>query len=421
MSRVCCALFALSICAPAAAISAESLTVNQAIDEALQHNLGLLAERASLTIADAQMIAARLRPNPVFSFSADHLDWLGTGFSAENNGGPPEIAWRLDVPLERGGKREARMALASVVKSVAEAQFADAVRALRQDVTLACIDVMAARSSRQLLAANLRTFEDLVRVNRARLTAGSIAASESRRSEVAMLQFRATVVRADLELAAASARLRTLLGRPSGDPIAVDGDLRGTAPAAAVDASALRQLAITSRPDLRALQFAQARSTADLRLQESLGRVDYTVGAEYRRQQGIAGRGNSVGLFFSAPLALSNRNQGEIARATGELTQAERQIAARQAQIAADVESAYHEYATMRDLVASIEQEMLTPATKARDTAEYTYRAGGGTLLELLDSQRAFNDTMQSYLDAQASLRRAATRLNGAVGLEVVP
>ena len=149
--------------------------------------------------------------------------------------------------------------------------------------------------------------------------------------------------------------------------------------------------------------------------------MDYTVGAEYRRQQGIAGRGNSVGVFFSAPLPLSSRNQGEIARATGELTQAERHIAARQAQIAADVESAHHEYVTMRDLVASIEQEMLTPATRARDTAEYTYRAGGGTLLELLDAQRAFNDTMQSYLDAQAGLRRAATRLNGAVGVEVVP
>jgi len=143
MSRTVCALFALCIFVPAApAPAADSVTIAQAIDEALQHNLSLLAERSTLTIADAQMIAAKLRPNPVFSFSADHLDWLGTGYNAENNGGPPEIAWRLDVPLERGGKREARMALASVVKSAADAQFADAVRALRQDVTLACIDTV---------------------------------------------------------------------------------------------------------------------------------------------------------------------------------------------------------------------------------------------------------------------------------------
>jgi len=422
MSRTVCALFALCIFVPAApAPAADSVTIAQAIDEALQHNLSLLAERATLTIADAQMIAAKLRPNPVFSFSADHLDWLGTGYNAENNGGPPEIAWRLDVPLERGGKRDARIALASVVRSAAEAQFADAVRTLRQDVTLACVDVLAARASRDLLADNLHTFEDLVRVNRARLVAGSIAASEARRSEVAMLQFRATVVRADLDLAAANAKLRMLLGRPPGADIAVADDLRGAAPAERLEVSGLRRLAIESRPDLRALQLGQARSTADLRLQEALGRVDYTVGAEYRRQQGIAGTGNSIGVFFSAPLPFSNRNQGEVARATAELTQADRQIAAREAQIAADVESAFHEFSTTRDLVASIEADLIGSATRARDTAEYTYRAGGGTLLELLDAQRAFNDTMQSYVDAQASLRRAATRLNGAVGTEVVP
>jgi len=422
MSRTVCALFALCIFVPAApAPAADSVTIAQAIDEALQHNLSLLAERATLTIADAQMIAAKLRPNPVFSFSADHLDWLGTGYNAENNGGPPEIAWRLDVPLERGGKRDARMALASVVRSAAEAQFADAVRTLRQDVTLACVDVLAARASRDLLADNLHTFEDLVRVNRARLVAGSIAASEARRSEVAMLQFRATVVRADLDLAAANAKLRMLLGRPPGADIAVADDLRGAAPVERLEVSGLRRLAIESRPDLRALQLGQARSTADLRLQEALGRVYYTVGAEYRRQQGIAGTGNSIGVFFSAPLPFSNRNQGEVARATAELTQADRQIAAREAQIAADVESAFHEFSTTRDLVASIEADLIGSATRARDTAEYTYRAGGGTLLELLDAQRAFNDTMQSYVDAQASLRRAATRLNGAVGTEVVP
>jgi cobalt-zinc-cadmium efflux system outer membrane protein len=420
MSRggVCLFLVLYAFAPPAAA---DSITVSQAIDEALQHNLSLFAERANLTIADAQLVAARLRPNPVFSFSADHLDWLGTGFNAENNGGPPEIAWRIDVPLERAGKREARIALASAIKSAAEAQFADAVRNLRQDVTLACIDVMAARSTRDLVAGNLRTFEDLVRVNRARLTAGSIAPSEARRSEVAMLQFRATVVRADLDLAAATARLRTLLGRPAGDPIAVDGDLRGASPSPSPDAAALRRLALASRPDLRALQLGQTRSTADLRLQEALGHIDYTVGAEYRRQQGIAGRGNSVGLFVSAPLPISSRNQGEIARASGELTQAERQIAAREAQIASEVESAAHEFDTMRDLVTAMEKELLAPATSARDTAEYTYRAGGATLLELLDAQRAFNDTMQSYVDAQAGLRRAAARLNGTVAAEVVP
>jgi cobalt-zinc-cadmium efflux system outer membrane protein len=377
---------------------AETLTIAQAVDEAVRHNLTLIAQRANLSVADTQMLTARLRPNPVASFGADHLDLLGTGFDDVNNGGPPEVALRVDLPIERGAKRERRIDLASASKALAEAQFADAVRTLRADVTLACIDVLAARATRTLVADNLRAFEDLARVNRARVAAGSLAPVESTRSEVARLQFRSTAVRAELELATALARVRTLIGR----------------------SAAVQQLALATRPDLRSLQLGQARSVADLRLQESLGVIDYTVGAEYRRQQGIAGRSNSLGFFVSAPIPLLNRNQGEIARADAEHDQLSRQTAAVRSQILSDVDIAYREYTTNRDLVTAIEHDLIQPATSARDISTYTYRAGGSSLLELLDAQRAFNDTMQSYLDAQAGLRRAVAHLAAAVGTEVM-
>jgi len=418
MSRVCS--FVVAIVCACAAPAAAQLSVAAAVDESLQHNLSLLAERSSLTIADAQMLTARLRPNPVFTFSADHQDWLGTGFDATNNGGPPEIAWRIDVPLERGGKRDARIALASAVRSAAEAQFLDAVRTLRQDVTLACIDLLAAEATRRLVGETLRTYEDLARVNRARLTAGAIAPLEAIRSDVAMLQFRANVVRADLDIAAAAARLRVLLGRGAGDAVEIANPVAAAGAGAPIDSSALEALAMQSRPDLLSLQLSEARSVADLRLQEALGRVDYSLGAEYRRQQGIAGRGNTLGVFFSAPLPVSNRNQGEIARATAEQEHVARQRAALRAQVTADVRAAWHEYETTRDLVASIERDLLMPAVHARDTSLYTYMAGGATLLEVLDAERAFNDVEQSYGEARANLRRASARLNAAVGSEVV-
>jgi outer membrane protein, heavy metal efflux system len=413
------ALLCVGLSASASRAGAQTLTIAQAVDEAVGHNLTLIAQRANLTVAETLLLTARLRPNPVASFSADHLDLLGTGFDEANNGGPPEIAFRVDVPIERGAKRERRMDLASASKVLAEAQFADAVRTLRADVTLACIDVLAARATRALVADNLRAFEELARVNRARVAAGSLAPVESTRSEVARLQFRSTAVRADLELTTALTKLRTLIGRTANDPIDLAGDLRvigGTVP----NLTDVQALALSTRPDLRSLELGQARSLADLRLQESIGRIDYTVGAEYRRQQGIAGRSNSLGFFVTAPLPVLNRNQGEIARAGAERDQLERQTAAIRAQILSDVDIAYQEYTTNRDLVAAIEHDLIEPATSARDISTYTYRAGGSSLLELLDAQRAFNDTMQSYLDAQAGLRRAVARLNAAVGMEVM-
>jgi cobalt-zinc-cadmium efflux system outer membrane protein len=396
------------------------VSIDEAIEEAIAHNLNLLAERSSLSIADAALVTAKLRPNPVASLSADHLDLLGTGFNAVNNGGPPEIAMRVDLPFERGGKRELRMDVASSARTAAEAQFVDAVRSLRLDVTLACIDVLAARATRDLVADTLRSFEDLVHVNESRVAAGAIAPFESTRSQIAMLQYRSTVTRAELDLASATAKLRLLLGRGPSAPLDVAGDLDPPTELRALDPASLGTAALESRPDLRALELAQARSTADLRLQEANGKIDYTLGAEYRRQQGIAGRSNSIGLFVSAPLPLFNRNRGEIARANAEVAQDSLQIQAARAAIASDVDSSLHEYTVAKALVASIDRDLLQPARSARDISTYTYKAGGSTLLELLDAQRAFNDTMQSYVDARAGLRRAVSRLNAAVGMEVV-
>ena len=49
------------------------LLVDAAIAEALDQNLTLIATRAGVTRADANLITAGLRPNPVLSVGSDHL------------------------------------------------------------------------------------------------------------------------------------------------------------------------------------------------------------------------------------------------------------------------------------------------------------------------------------------------------------
>jgi hypothetical protein len=48
----------------------QAITIEQAVQEALQNNPGLLAERLGIPVAETAVITARLRPNPVFRVSA---------------------------------------------------------------------------------------------------------------------------------------------------------------------------------------------------------------------------------------------------------------------------------------------------------------------------------------------------------------
>jgi cobalt-zinc-cadmium efflux system outer membrane protein len=202
------------------------MTVEGAVAEAVQNNLALLSERANLSIADAGLITARLRPNPVLSGSAESLDLLGTGFDDANQAGPPQYSVRVDVPFERGDKRDLRMDLAAQKKQVAEAGFADSVRRLKLDVSLAAIDVLEAKAKLLLAEDNLRALEQLVRLNEQRLASGAIPQLEVTRSRVAMLQFRSAVRTAQLAVSEARLKLLPLLGRrPDEAPVDIDDRL----------------------------------------------------------------------------------------------------------------------------------------------------------------------------------------------------
>ncbi len=394
----------------------DRVTIVQAVQEAVDHNLDLLAERYNLSVADARIVTAKLRPNPVFSAAVDYLAFLG-GFTLDNNAGPTEYNLRTDFILERGGKRESRIEVAQDAKEVGKLQLLNTTRMLMLDVQSAFIDVLQAKDNLQLARDNLQAFESIVDVNKTRVNAGDLAKVELVRTQVAALQFQNAARQAEARLRQAGYKLQTLMGRavpsPTFDAV---GDLRRDA--APVVLETAQTQAMEMRPDLLALRRDQARSQAELRSQIAQGKVDYTIGAEYHRQF-YNGHGNALGVFFSAPVPIFNKNQGEIERARQEAQQAEARIKAIEAGIQTEVRNAWVQYSMSRGLVESIEHDLLDQAKDVRDTMEYSYRRGEATLVEFLDAQRAFNDARQSYNDARADYARSLYAIDSITGKAV--
>lgn len=412
-----CILCLLAAASAAEKPAAAKLTLDAAVSEALEKNLGLLAERANIAVAEARVLTARLRPNPVLSLTSDHLDLLGTDFNEQNAGGPTELNFHTDFVIERAGKRGLRTAAAKAAVSVAQLQFLNSTRAVVLDVQNAFVDALLARESLALAAENLKSSERIAQVNADRLRAGDIPEVEVIRSRLAALQFENSIRQAELRLQSALVRLQVVLGRQRVSPaLEIEGDFRRDL--LLPSAEELSRTARELRPDLRALERDVARSEAELRLQQAHGKVDYVVGAEYRRQQ-VNARSNSLGFTFSVPLPVFDRNQGEIERARQEQRQAELRLRALEASISGEVETGFRQFETARMLLANIENRMLQQARDVRQITEYSYRRGDATLLELLDAQRAFNDTMQAYNEARGEYARALYLLDSITGKEV--
>jgi outer membrane protein, heavy metal efflux system len=395
--------------------SAQGLTLDEAINEAIASNLNLIAERYNLSVAETKIITARLRPNPVLTVEGDHLPLLGTEFNSINMAGPPEYAVRTDFILERGGKRDDRIAVAENNKEVVRAQLQNTIRLLVLEVQNAFVDVLQARDNLNLARENLDAFTQIVGINETRVRSGDLSEVEFLRTQLAQLQFENSVRQAEVRLTTAQAKLRLLIGRKHDDPaFQAVGDLRKDM--VSLNRELLRQQAVQLRPDLQAVVHDQARSAAELRLQIAQGKVDYTVGAEARRQQGLAGTGNSLGLFFSTNLPVFNRNQGEIERARQEQQQLAARYRAIEASIDTDVETAYAQYDIARNTVQRIESTMLNKARDVRQITEYSYRRGEASFVEFLDATRAYNETIQTYNEARAEYARSLYLIDSVAG-----
>lgn len=387
------------------------LTVEQAVREAVDHNLAVVAERYNLAVADARVLTASLRPNPVLTASAMLPD--ATIFNGNVN--PKEGIVRGDVLIERGGKRERRMEVARESRGVTELQLQNAIRALALNVQSAFIDVQQAQSDLELARESLAAFNEIVAINVERVRSGDLAAGELARSRLAALQFQNDVRSRDAKRAVSMHRLRALLGRTDAAPIAITGELRRDG--ALLRMELLGEQAFELRPDLKALEREQARSIADVRLQLAQGTVDYTVSGEFHHQVAPGSvTGNEWGVFMSAPIPIFNRNQGEAERARQEVRQAAARIAALQSDIISELRSAWEQYTTARELVDTIEQQMLNQARDVRDITAYSYRRGEASFIELLDAQRTFNDTRQSYNSARAEFARSLYTLDALTG-----
>ena len=409
----------LSIVFAAAAIaSGQTVNLEQAIQEALAKNLNLAAEKLNVGVAEAREITARLRPNPVLTVSGQSLNLLGADYSPNTPLGPNQLNIHTDFPIERGHKREERIAVAKQEKSLVELGVREVMRQVIASVQSAFVDVQQAKESLKLAQENLKSLDSVVAINEARLKSGDLAQVELDRSRVAALQYRAAALQAGLQLDQARTQLQQIMGRRQKLP---DFDVAAEARSGPVAESPeqLTRIALTRRPDYLADQQTQARSRADLRLQLANGKVDYTIGTEYTRQSAWGISGNSLGLYFSVPLRIFNKNQGEIARAQREILLAGARAEALESAIQTEVERAYRQYTVSRQLLISVEADMITKAKSVRDTTDYSYRRGEASLVEFLDAQRAFNDAMQTVNDARANYSRSLYLIDTVSGATV--
>jgi cobalt-zinc-cadmium efflux system outer membrane protein len=393
------------------------ITLDQAIQMALDHNHSLLAARTTVQQNEAEEITANLRPDPVLSTDAIFLPvFEPSSLTSDYIDNVAQFDLGVSYLFERGKKRQHRLQAARDATAVSRAQVSDTERALEYNVATDFINVELAESTLEMANQDLTSFQNTVDITEARYKAGEIGLDDLLKIKLQLLQFQMDVSQAKLARTQGLSDLRQLLGYES---VSENYDVASSFDYQPMKSGLedLQSMALKSRPDLQAAQLSVRAANSQFQLQKSLGKRDVTGQINYTHLAYL----NDISVFGSMQLPIFDRNQGEIKRAGFAITQAQEQQIYTNGQVLTDVRDAYEGLRANDQIVGLYRTGYLDQAQQSRDITEYAYRHGAASLLDFLDAERSYRSTQLGYRQALASYLLSLEQLREAVGTRSLP
>jgi len=415
----CLALLGLASSLAAQVQRPVRISLDQAVQMALQHNHALLAARTTIQQSLAEEITANLRPNPSFAIDYQFLPVFNPSQFDEPASQlplPREFDANVSYTLELGGKRRARLLAARDQTAVTRSTVADNERTLTFQAASQFISVQFAESTLELAREDLKGFQNTVNISEDRYKAGDISKDDYLKIKLQLLQFQTDVSQAQLARVQGLSDLRQLLGYES---VPADYDVSGDFDYQPLKGNLedLQAKALQTRPDLRAAQQGVTSAQSQLRLQKANGKPDLVPLLGYSQ----AGGEHTLDVGASIALPIFDRNQGEVARARYAITQAQEQQNATNGQVLTDVRDAYEAVRSNDQIVMIFRSGYLEEAKEDLDISEYAYKRGAASLLDFLDAERSYRAIQVSYRQALASYLTALEQLREATGTRSLP
>ena len=394
------------------------LTADELVRYALTHNGEIAAARQMIAEARGKLRQAGFKPNPMLEASGTRA-----ANTPDNN-----VMIGAELPLELGGRRSARVAVASAELKVREAEVADFERKLAAEVRLKYADAIAA-------ARNLKFTEDLLALTRdshhlvqARVERGKSAPLEQNLLLVELNRIDAMRIGFESRAEVAILDLKKVIGMPTAEPLRLLGEFDTTGQPA-TQSEAVRN-ALANRPDLLTARWTERVASAQIEQARIEGKVDASIFASYQRMStgfDVFGFNNAgvrvpvMGIFhnltFGVRLSLPvrNKNEGnvEAALASAEAARSRREFA--ELVVRNEVAAAYARFERAQSALAVYRDGVRGQAERNLDVIRQTYTLGHKNALDYIGEQRRFievetgyTEVLKEYFNSLVELERAA-------------
>lgn len=386
---------------PARSEPAGSLTLDQALKLALDANYSLSSARYAADSSEGIVLQAQARPNPVLSVEVED-----TARSATRN-----TKTTLSLPIETGGKRDARIAAAQLAREVARQDAEQARADVRSQTVAAFFDVLAAQERLALSIGAVEIARDAQRIAVKRVEAGKAPPLDADRARVELANAELERARAVHSLDLARRGLAALWGNPS--PLFAKAEGEIAAPPERPDLDGLAA-ALENSPQLRAARLETERSRARIEVERSKRHPDLQVSAGVIRNNELGRNQMMVGV--SIPLPLFDRNQGNVYQASMLAYKSRDDYMDLKLRLRTQLQRAASEFDMARNTALRLESEILPSAATALERARKGFEAGKFAFIEVLDAQRTLFQARIRHLSALSEAHQALARMDRILG-----
>jgi cobalt-zinc-cadmium efflux system outer membrane protein len=388
---------------------AHSMTVEEAVQQALKHNPDFQTLRLEEGSASGQLEKARLlfisNPTVEGNISKKERSQGEVGDAFTNYG------FKLSQEFEVAGQRGSRIAVAENELARVQAGIKDKERVLIAEVKDAFTKVLAFKKKSGLAREIVHLKEELLGYTKIKFQAGDISGLDVNLAEVELSKAKRELLLTEREYRESLFTLQGFLGLSPDRSFALQGDLPSEAPALP-DRAALQEAAFSMRPDAKATVFEVEKTKAALKLARKEVIPNITISGFYDRDE----LRNAVGLEISIPFPFFDRKQAEKKEAHTKAEGAKIKYDGQKKTIEREVEQAYSDLATAIEELTLFKKEIIVKAAENLNLLNLAFKEGKVGFFEVRLAQKDTIEAQFAYIEAQTRTQLALNALEKTIG-----
>lgn len=407
------------------AIPKDTLAISRAEAETifLKNNLRLLSEKLNIDQAEAQVIQAKLWPNPRLEIGEVNL-WSNAKSEqlppiSGNWGKTSEITVGLEQLIYTAGKRKKLMAMEKVGVEIAQEYFQELLRIVKVEFRNNLTNLQYVQEKQNVYQKQLVSIQKLLNAYSNQAKQGNISKGEFIRLKASELEFVKELSDLQKQNNQLQKELKTLMNLPSQSflKISKENFVPDLSKTENINLTELTSSALENRPDVKVSVLEEKYNARKYKYEKAQRTPDVTLLASYDRGGNIMN--DFVGFGFALDLPFFSRNQGNIKAAKIEIQKSQYLKEEKNNQAQHEVIQTFEDLIVAKKLYENIDVSYETDLDKLLESHLKNFAQRNTSMLEYLDFVEAYLENKTIILDSKKELNEHYEELQFIIGKEL--